>query len=359
MAASAAIVTLQNERRRSILALVWYSVFSGLLTVLVSPTRIAPVVFLVFLIIAGISVFRLQGTIVAVLLWVAAVVHLGTVPAAWKPLPPAGAAEQIRSMVYVAVLLLHLAWYSRTITERQRSQAQRIGNLENSVRELSEANMSYNAFVQMAESQAARHERNRISRDIHDGVGYALTNLIMLSESALDAASGADLGRTQVQLNTIRNQARMALNDTRRSLRELRASEQGLLYGVDAIIHMIEVYRQATGMRVAVDIAVPPRSVDDERVFPVAYRFVQEALTNSFRHGHADSVEVRISLLEHNLFLLVTDNGVAPEEIDEGIGIQGMRERLGEVGGDLNMHTIGGFTVNARIPLKGEFHRNG
>ena len=81
------------------------------------------------------------------------------------------------------------------------------------------------------------------------------------------------------------------------------------------------------------------------------YRFVQEALTNSFRHGGASCIEVRLFFAERDLIVSVSDNGNAPELIHEGIGLQGMRERLGEIGGSLSYHTLQGFTVIARLPV--------
>lgn len=354
MTVTALSVIAKNVKKRiaggNLLAFV---IFSGVQAALLFPVNhIIPLVFLAFIIIAGIDIFGLLPTIMIIPVWGISVAYLGSYEVPWPPVPSASQGDKLRSLLYVAIGFLHVVWHSNVNAGFRNLQAQQISNLENSVRELAEANMSYNTFIQMAESQAARHERNRISRDIHDGVGYALTNLIMLSESAIDAASRSDSSTTKKQLNTIRNQARLALNDTRRALRELRASGEGLLYGVDAIKHMIDVYRQATGMNVTTHISVRPNSIDDELIFSVTYRFIQEAITNSFRHGHANTVEVRISLLEHFLQIVVTDNGGAVEPFDEGIGIQGMRERLGEVGGELGIHFIGGFTVSARIPLR-------
>lgn len=295
---------------------------------------------------------RLVGFSIAVamtLIAVALVVFMATFEPAWSipPAPPGVEARLVISIVAFVALSLFGLTLRKTLVSILEA---RIARLEASVDELSAANMSYNTFVQMAESQAARHERSRITREIHDGVGYALTNLIMLAESAQDLMNH-DPPAVIERLATIRNQARLALNDTRRALRELREAEQGLVRGERALEHMMDVFEKATGVQTAREFLVPSYILENQRVFPVAYRFVQEALTNSFRHGHATLVTVRAWFVDRELIISVADDGNAPAEIAEGIGLQGMRERLGEIGGELSYHSLNGFTVIARMPL--------
>ncbi len=299
--------------------------------------------------VAGIRAGKICFAVCVQVAWVVVVAALSTARPIWEPLPPVDEFEIRYVLFSLGVVVPPLIEHE--VTKRYVARLKRTNcSLESAVDELSAANMSYNTFVQMAESQAARHERSRITREIHDGVGYALTNLIMLAESAQDIAR-RDPKLLGDSLSTIRNQARVALSDTRRALRELRKAEQGLMHGQEAISHMMDVFEQATGVRADREFLIPHGTLENPRVFPVVYRLVQEALTNSFRHGHATVVHLRVWYVETKLVVSVTDNGQAPQEITEGIGLQGMRERLGEIGGELSYHSLMGFTVIAHIPF--------
>lgn len=310
--------------------------------------------FAAYLLVVGKRAVGLRFLIPAGIVWIATLGALLSHDSA-VALHSNSIGTSVRGLAYLGVLLLMSVAREYRLRERADRQSGIIAHLRTSVEELSAANTSYNTFIQVAESQAARLERARITREIHDGVGYALTNLIMLAESAKDViAPESHLARER--LSSIRNQAKLALSDTRRALRELRHAEQKLAYGEPALIHMLEVFEQATGVSTQCDFAVQRTVFDDQRIFPVLYRFVQEALTNSFHHGHASRVAIRLSYsdapdLASTLIVTVADDGSPAEIIQEGIGLHGMRERLGEIGGELDYHTLTGFTVTARIPL--------
>lgn len=336
-----------RRRRWVVLGGLWFS--SLLLAVSQHGIGHFGVVLIVALLVIAASRVGLPIAAFLVVLWIAAWIALLSFRPIWGSVPEPSLLVFGRDIWYVvAILLVLLIQHARAITQVSELSEIRT-SLKAAVDELSAANMSYNTFVQMAESQAARHERSRITREIHDGVGYALTNLLMLAESAQDLMTRDPAGVSDL-LTTIRNQARLALADTRRALRELREVEQALVYGEPALGHMMDVFEQATGVRTVREFLLPEAALKNPRVFPVVYRFVQEALTNSFRHGHAGQVWLRVWLIDGELIVSVTDNGDTPGEISEGIGLQGMRERLGEIGGELSYHSIDGFTVIARLP---------
>ena len=87
---------------------------------------------------------------------------------------------------------------------------------------------------ELPRQQSALEERNRITREIHDGVGYTLTNIIMLSEVSLDACPDANT-ELHENIDAIRMQAKTGLFDTRRALRELRSTDPGMPLGMEAI----------------------------------------------------------------------------------------------------------------------------
>lgn len=339
---------------RSYVAYVVLLFFGVLFAVAIWESGTMVATFAVYLLIVGKIAVGPRTLVPLGVLWVTIVVTLLSYDSA-VIIHDASTSTAARGLIYLVVLVWISVAREYQILERVDRQAGIIGHLKSSVEELSAANTSYNTFIQVAESQAARLERARITREIHDGVGYALTNLIMLAESAKDIVA-QDSHVVLDRLSSIRNQARLALSDTRRALRELRHAEQTLAHGEPALIHMLEVFERATGVSTRYDSSVRRTILEDQRIFPVVYRFVQEALTNSFHHGHASNVEIRASYTDAQqlataIVVTVADNGSPTEIIQEGIGLHGMRERLGEIGGELDYHTLNGFTVIARIPL--------
>ncbi|HEX2246655.1 MAG TPA: ATP-binding protein, partial [Arthrobacter sp.] len=87
----------------------------------------------------------------------------------------------------------------------------------------------------------------------------------------------------------------------------------------------------------------------------VAYRVVQEAVTNIVRHAHASHAWVGISVSDAVLEVTVEDDGVGLGDAPEGNGLRGMRERIDALDGDLAVGTRepAGTRVHARIPLPG------
>ncbi len=198
---------------------------------------------------AGFSFVKASVAIGGMALWVIFYVLLRRFDPPWHLVDLPVVVEEARGFLYVAVPAIVDRFMVANLQRLRTKGNETIRVLKTSVEELAAANLSYSAFVQMAESQAARHERNRITREIHDGVGYALTNLIMLAESAQDTIRRSPKQGAE-QLALIRNHARLALNDTRRALSEMREVEQGLLVGQQEIQHMLEIFHQATGVEV-------------------------------------------------------------------------------------------------------------
>ena len=315
--------------------------------------RLPAIVISVSIIIVGLQIVEPVTVGLLIAVWIVFVRLMAAYATPWGELSAIPSGAVTRMMVYLIVQLwvgfsmLSESW------KRERGDSRLIESLRRAIGELESANISYNSFVQLAEFEAARLERNRITREIHDGVGYALTNLIMLSESVQDMV-GTNQTDVIDRLSMIRNQAKLALNDTRRALSELRDAELEHVFGHRSVLHMIDVFRQAAGIETEVDLLTDPRILDDEQIFPAVYRFIQEALTNSFRHGQASKVVIRMSIVENILITIVSDNGLVDKNITEGLGITGMRERLGETGGELSYQISGGFSVTARIPLKSD-----
>ncbi|MFJ5680606.1 sensor histidine kinase [Streptomyces sp. NPDC093097] len=215
---------------------------------------------------------------------------------------------------------------------------------------------------------AVAAERARIARELHDVVAHNVSVMVVQADGAAYVLDGSP-DQARQALETISGTGRQALAEMRRLLGVLRTGEQaeGEEYvpqpGVEQLADLIDQVRGA-GLPVDFRVVGEPRPLPSS-VELTAYRIVQEALTNTRKHGGPGvSATVRLTYRDDDLDLLVEDDGRgAQHELYEsggadglGHGLIGMRERVGMVGGllDAGPRPGGGFRVNAVLPLKAE-----
>src|SRR3954452_8662903 len=208
---------------------------------------------------------------------------------------------------------------------------------------------------------AVAEERARIARELHDVISHNVSVMV------LQAAAGADVfathpERSREALGSIETAGREALAELRRLLGvvEAPAGDDTALApppGLTRLPELVERVR-ATGLEVCLTVT------GDDRALPAgidfsAYRIVQEALTNTLKHGHAAAARVDLSFGERMLEMEIVDEGKAGGEAHglagRGHGLIGMRERAAVFGGELQAgpRSGGGFAVRATIPLDG------
>jgi signal transduction histidine kinase len=217
-----------------------------------------------------------------------------------------------------------------------------------------------------AQSKAAvAAERARIARELHDVVAHNVSVMVVQADGAayvLDASPE----QAKQALETISSTGRQALAEMRRLLGLLRRDDDaGGEYvpqpGVDQLTDLVEQVRGA-GLPVRFEVAGEARPLPSG-VELTAYRIVQEALTNTRKHGGPEvSATVRLAFGDGELALLIEDDGRGAQhelyadggQDGLGQGLIGMRERVGMVSGTLDAgpRPGGGFRISAILPVK-------
>jgi signal transduction histidine kinase len=238
-----------------------------------------------------------------------------------------------------------------TVLYRSRfiDQEGEIRRLDGLVDRLTKANLGYQEYAKNVGESSVEGERKRITRDIHDIVGYTLTNNVIMMETVIDMMHTNPLGVARL-VNTARENAQEGLARVRQALRDLREREVQYPRGLAALERLIQVFKMATGVDVELGFTEVPWRFGEE-LEDVLYHVVQEALVNSFRHGRATRVRVFLSRHGGELVLKIADNGVGAFSAQEGIGLAGMRERVERLGGRVAALTVqGGFDVTVSVP---------
>jgi signal transduction histidine kinase len=201
-------------------------------------------------------------------------------------------------------------------------------------------------------------ERRRIARELHDSVGQMLAALGMNL-----ATVGTDLERLTKTANTVSDSASLVqeLSQEVRTISHLLhpplLDEAGL---ASALRWYIEGFAQRS--KIKVDLEVPADFGRLTRESETAiFRTVQECLTNIHRHSESPTARIRIAASDGHVWVEVEDRGrgIALEKQVEmsstgtpGVGIRGMRERLRQLGGSLEIYSNGkGTLIVARLPL--------
>ena len=178
-------------------------------------------------------------------------------------------------------------------------------------------------------------ERRRLSRELHDETGQVFSAVrieLGVLRDGLPAAQTARLDQVLGLIDKGIRSIRSVTNDLRPSLLD----DLGLL---PALRSLVAEFSERSGMRVDMDAppSLPPLSEEAELAL---FRALQEALSNVLRHAQARSVDVGISVNREGVLLEVRDdgrgpNGVQPEELERAghMGLAGMRERIGALGG--------------------------
>jgi signal transduction histidine kinase len=188
-------------------------------------------------------------------------------------------------------------------------------------------------------------ERVRISRELHDLVGHHLTALSL----NLEVASHLVHGTAQEHVRQAQTVAKLLLSDVREVVSQLREDDN-----IDLTAALKTLVEGVPGLAIHLDL--PPRfAVDDPLRAQVLLRCAQEIITNTVRHSGARNLWLRCERTEANeLAIHARDDGHGAGVLTQGNGLNGMRERLAQVGGRLNIITARdqGFALDAWLPLE-------
>jgi signal transduction histidine kinase len=261
--------------------------------------------------------------------------------------------EDLPAVAVIGIAAIHLtaAVAGDTVYERRR----RVEDLE---RRAARAESERELLTR----QAVLAERARIARDLHDVVAHGLS-VMVVQAGAAQRMLGTDPERSRQALDSVQSSGRQALGEMRRMLGVLRSDEdvpelspQPTLDDLDRIVQ--ECSDAGVPTELTVDGEPPIRSAGAEMV---AYRIVQEALTNVIRHaGRPVEASVRVTYAGDQVRLEIDDTGrgaqLADVEASTGHGLLGMRERVELYRGTLRAgpRPGGGFRVAATIPLVSE-----
>jgi signal transduction histidine kinase len=233
----------------------------------------------------------------------------------------------------------------------QHSQLRRLASeKEQLLKELQKKETELRRALQRAvEYQEA--ERKRISRELHDEVGQALTSILIRLKALQDETDTETIAE---RLDGLRYLTSESIEELRRLAVDLRPAILDHLGILPALRWYIQQLADQSDLTIQF---IGPEKIErlPEEIELVLYRVAQEGLTNAIRHSQASQVEVVLEQSVHVLRLRVVDDGKGfdPQNLDRGLGLVGIRERVELLKGKCGVDTTPGEGTRlwVEIPL--------
>ncbi len=235
-------------------------------------------------------------------------------------------------------------------TQGAVSEEQARGEVERLVGELQEANQQLRIYAVQAEELAMTKERNRLAREIHDGLGHYLTTVHMEIQAAR-AVMDRDQSQAKKMLERAQTLTQDALIDVRNSVAALRLAPDENLSLPDRVNKLLNNCG-GLGLEASLKVLGTPR-VLSAPVQLTLYRAAQEAINNVCKHACASQVWVRLDYLDPKCIrIMVQDNGIGTDQPEGGFGLLGLRERVNLLNGEITIQTAKneGFRLEISVP---------
>jgi len=203
--------------------------------------------------------------------------------------------------------------------------------------------------------EAQEEERKRIAREIHDGPAQAMANVLLKSELC-EKLITKDIEQAKVELKNLKNIVQQSLKEVRKIIYDLRPSALDDLGLIPALSRYIKNFSEETGIFVDFSVLSNYKRLSPE-IEITCFRVVQEALTNIKKHSKAKNASVKFEFGMRFISIIIKDDGIGfdKENIGQGYGLMGMRERVEILNGKFEISSFKnkGTQIYISIPVRG------
>lgn len=259
----------------------------------------------------------------------------GSLQTVWEGLP-----------IFVAGLVFIVMFTQMALNEEASKR-----EVERLVNELTIANQRLREYANEVEELATMKERNRLAREIHDGLGHYLTTIHMQIQAA-NAVGSRNPRQAQEMLKKAQALTQEALEDVRGSVSALRERPDGRFVPLVEKIQKLLEDSDALMMKSNFRVCGTPRDIGPQTQWTL-YRAAQEGVSNICKHSQASEYSIELSYEDPSwIHLIVKDNGIGPFEYSEGFGLIGLRERVSHLNGSLSIFDTSeqGFGFEVIVP---------
>ena len=262
--------------------------------------------------------------------------------------------EKFISFTVLVIFFILLNYISNLYVTKKDAQ-----NLYDKLRvsedKLIEANKELEMYANSIEEITLLKERNRISREIHDSVGHALSTA-MIQLSAMETIASKEGSLLNSMASNLREFINESFQDVKRAVRELKPDGYENYQGVLRLEEVCKTFEKMSGIEVKTTICKGEWNLSTKQVSHL-YRIIQEVLSNSLKHGKATLIKVIMNFTDNEFIISFNDNGEGADIISEsGVGLKSIRERTEELNGivEIRSEKGKGFFIKVIIPREKE-----
>ena len=201
--------------------------------------------------------------------------------------------------------------------------------------------------------QAQESERQRLSRQMHDGPAQALSNFILQTEIAMRLMD-VDVTQAREELGNLKASAMGTFQKVRNFIFELRPMMLDDLGLVPTIKRYADSFKEQTGLEITTSITGQERRMESY-VEVMIFRAVQELLGNVARHSQASLVKIQMDVTDNVVKVSVDDNGKGfdTDVLNHGnsLGLNLIRERVEMLGGSFDLTSVSGKGTRVTFSL--------
>jgi signal transduction histidine kinase len=248
-------------------------------------------------------------------------------------------------MVYVAIDL-----FSERLNQlREQNDAMR-KDIQRLVNRLS----SNEEYLRQSEYTYRLEERNRISQEIHDQIGHAMTSALIQMEASKRLMETGDTDQAVSLLQNAIQISKAGIERIRVTLKNMKPAKEQM--GINRIKLMASEF--ASKHHIAVPLTHKGNlDVITPLQWKVLYENASEALTNVLKYADATMVSIEIHVFNKFIKMVIKDNGKGAEKIKRGLGIIGMEERTAALNGQIITDGSNGFSVTTLLPIDEVSHK--
>ncbi|WP_411167515.1 sensor histidine kinase [Clostridium sp. MB05] len=258
----------------------------------------------------------------------------------------------IINLVIMVIFVILLNYISNLYSTKR--EAQRLyDKLRISEEKLIEANNDLEECLTSIEELTVLKERNRISREIHDSVGHALSTA-MIQLSAMESIASKEESNLKDMAGNLRDFINDSFQDVKKAVSELKSDDYDNYRGIIRIQELCKNFEKMSGIEVSIILSKGGWTLSTKQSTHL-YRITQEILSNALRHGKASKVKVIMNFTENDFVISFKDNGVGTSTIEEsGFGLKNIRERAEEMGGTVDLSSEEGKGFFVRFVIQRE-----
>ncbi len=200
---------------------------------------------------------------------------------------------------------------------------------------------------------AVADERDRIGRDLHDGVIQSMYAVGLTLED-ISSQAGTEPESVQPRLEEVVNDLNQVIGDIRRYIMDLRPTELQGRRLEEALASLVGYLEDRSGVSVTVNLDIDPALLP-ERYFVNIWHILQESFSNIEKYAHAENVTISLAICDGDICLTVNDDGngfdLETAELGRGYGLPNIKDRAERLGGVLYITSAPGAGTNLDIKV--------